>query len=199
MHNAEGDRTKFIVGLGNPGRRYANTRHNLGFAVVDVLVTRWRAGDGERAFGGRFYHARLQRGPRQRLAMLLKPLTHMNRSGRAVREMSDFYKADPVQILVVLDDLALPVGRLRARTEGSAGGHNGLADVLEALGCTRMPRLRIGIGPARQGMDSVDFVLQPFEPGEMDIIEPAVQQAADAVEDWFFNGIQFMMDKYNGN
>lgn len=199
MHNGEADRTKIIVGLGNPGRRYANTRHNLGFAVADVLVDRWQAGQGKKAFGGQFYHARLQRGPKQRLAMLLKPLTYMNRSGRAVREMSAFYKADPDQILVVLDDLALPTGRLRARVGGSAGGHNGLADVLEALGRTQTPRLRIGIGQAPPNMDSTDFVLRPFEADEREIIETAVQQAADAVEDWVFNGIEFVMDKYNGN
>ena len=199
MHNGEADRTKIIVGLGNPGRRYANTRHNLGFAVADVLVDRWQTGKGKDAFGGRLYHARLQRGPEQRQAMLLKPLTYMNRSGWAVQEMSAFYKADPDQILVVLDDMALPTGRLRARAGGSAGGHNGLADVLEALGRTQMPRLRIGIGQAPPDMDSADFVLRAFEADEKEIIETAVQQAADAVEDWVFNGIQFVMDKYNGN
>jgi PTH1 family peptidyl-tRNA hydrolase len=113
--------------------------------------------------------------------------------------MSAFYKADPDQILVVLDDLALPTGRLRARAGGSAGGHNGLADVLEALGHTQMPRLRIGIGQAPPNMDSTDYVLRPFEADEREIIETAVQQAADAVEDWVFNGIEFVMDKYNGN
>ncbi len=198
MHNGEADRTKFIVGLGNPGRRYANTRHNLGFAVADVLVDRWQTGRGKRAFGGKLYNARLQRGTKQQMAMLLKPLTYMNRSGQAVREMAAFYKADPDQILVVLDDLALPTGRLRARAGGSAGGHNGLADVLEALGHTQMPRLRIGIGPARPDMDSADFVLRPFEADEAEIIETAAKRAADAVEDWVFNGIEFVMDKYNG-
>ena len=198
MHNGEADRTKFIVGLGNPGRRYANTRHNLGFAVADVLVDRWQMGRGKRSFSGRLYHARLQRGTKQQMAILLKPLTYMNRSGQAVREMAAFHKADPDQILVVLDDLALATGRLRARAGGSAGGHNGLADVLEALGHTQMPRLRIGIGPARPDMDSADFVLRPFEADEAEIIETAVKRAADAVEDWVFNGIEFVMDKYNG-
>lgn len=199
MHNDEADRTRFIVGLGNPGRRYANTRHNLGFAVADVLVARWQAGQGEKAFGGQFWRARLQRQPKRRLAMLLNPLTYMNRSGQAVREMSAFYMADPDQILVVLDDLSLPTGRLRARAGGSAGGHNGLADVLEAMGHTQIPRLRIGVGPPPPDVDSADHVLRPFEAGETEIIETAVQRAADAVEDWVFNGIEFVMDKYNGN
>ena len=115
--------------------------------------------------------------------------------------MLGFYKVSPDvdKILIVLDDIDLKTGQLRARAEGSAGGHNGLADVLNALGIEQVQRLRIGIGPVAENMDPADYVLQPFGRNEIQIIEQAVERAAEAVEDWLFNGIEFVMDRYNGN
>jgi PTH1 family peptidyl-tRNA hydrolase len=194
----EADRTKFVVGLGNPSRQYARTRHNVGFAVLEALRRRWDLDEGRRAFEGRLNDARVQRpGTGVRRAMLLEPHTYMNCSGRAVRQMADFYKAACEDLLIVLDDMALPVGRLRARAEGSAGGHNGLTDVLAALGSEKVPRLRIGIGPPPGSMDPKDFVLSPFLDEELATIQQAVPRAAEAVEDWLFHDIAYVMDKYN--
>jgi len=127
----------------------------------------------------------------------MMPQTYMNRSGSAAAQMAGFYRADPADVLVVLDDMALPPGQLRARAGGSAGGHKGLADVLRAMGSNDVPRLRIGIGPPPPRMDAVDFVLTRFGPDETQDIEHAIQLAADAVGDWVFSGIEYVMQKYN--
>lgn len=198
MRNAEADRPRFVVALGNPGREYEGTRHNTGFEVLSVLRERWQLGSGRRAFHGRLYvghPVRADAGARK--VVLLAPRTYMNRSGLAAAEMTRYYKADCRDVLVVLDDLALPLGRLRARPDGSAGGHKGLADVLSALGSSEVPRLRIGIGQPPDQMDSVDFVLSRFRRDESETISSAVRSAADAVEDWVFRGIGFVMDNYN--
>ncbi len=188
-----------MVGLGNPGRRYAGTRHNAGFMVVEALGRRWRAEQPRSAFGGLLYDVRLGAPAvaAARRVMMLMPQTYMNRSGQAVRELTAFYKAAPDELLVVLDDMALPAGRLRARAQGSAGGHNGLADVLQALGTTAVPRLRVGIGQPTGGEDAVGFVLSPFGSDEAEVIEQAVEAAADAVADWVVHGMTFVMDRYN--
>ena len=202
MANCEGEKAKVVVGLGNPGRQYANTRHNVGFRVAGVLADRWVAGPPREAFGGQFCRARV--GPRrglplaaERVVMLLKPHTYMNRSGRSVRELTDFYKVACEDVMVVLDDMALLPGRLRIRGFGSAGGHKGLSDVLAAMGTDMVPRLRIGIGQPGEFMDTTDFVLSPFGPGEAETIADAVDRAASAVEDWLFKGLNYVMDKYN--
>ncbi|MFB3894323.1 MAG: aminoacyl-tRNA hydrolase [Phycisphaerae bacterium] len=192
------DKTKFVVGLGNPGHKYAADRHNVGFAVLAALERRWKFGRGREAFSGVLCDARVSRpGESERRVMLLAPQTYMNCSGRAVRAMADFYKAAPRDILIVLDDMALPPGRLRARAEGSAGGHNGLADVLAAMGTTAVPRLRIGIGAPPGAADRKDFVLSPFAGDEVETMKAAVELAAAAVEDWVFGGIECVMAKYN--
>jgi len=188
------------VGLGNPGRKYAATRHNVGFGVVEALVQRWDAPDGREAFGGVLYDARptAPDGTGWRV-MMLTPLTYMNDSGRAVRELTAFYKAQLDEIMVVLDDMALLTGQLRARRAGSAGGHKGLADVQAALGSEEVPRLRIGIGAPPEYMDATDYVLAPFGDDEAQTIRRALTRAAGAVEDWVFNGIEYVMDKYNAS
>jgi peptidyl-tRNA hydrolase, PTH1 family len=195
--DADTDRPKFVVGLGNPGRAYAQTRHNVGFQVVDVLRRRWQVPDGRAAFSGSFYDARVHREGRMARVMMLEPMTFMNRSGMAVRQMVDFYKASPEDLLVVLDDMALPVGRLRARTEGSSGGHNGLSDIMAALGTQVFGRLRIGIGQPATTSQWKDFVLSSFSPQEAELIRLAVDQAAQAVEDWVFSGMSYVMERYN--
>lgn len=197
MRKEAEDRTLFVVGLGNPGRRYAATRHNVGFRVVEALARRWQAGPPREAFGGRLHDARAVRAGRERRVMLLAPQTYMNCSGRAARELLTFYKAAREDLLVVLDDLALPPGAMRMRGEGSSGGHKGLDDVLEALGGQDVPRLRLGIGGPPPGMDPADYVLQDFRPEEEDVIGRTINLAADAVEDWVFHGVEYVMNAYN--
>ena len=191
------DSPRFVVGLGNPGRRYRGTRHNVGFCVAEVLHERWRLGRPRDGFGGRVADGRVARGGQEARVTVLCPQTYMNRSGRAVGELVSFYKAAPAALLVVLDDLELPLGRLRLRAQGSAGGHNGLDDVLRALGTRTVPRLRVGIGRPPGSWDPVDYVLAPFRDDEREAIDVAVQQAADAVEDWIFDGIDAAMERTN--
>jgi PTH1 family peptidyl-tRNA hydrolase len=192
------DRRLFVVGLGNPGRQYAQTRHNVGFRVVDLLASRWRAGEGKAAFGGQVWEVR-PAGPQgaSRQVVLFEPHTYMNRSGQAVRELAAFYKAEADEMLVVLDDMNLPVGRVRLRGEGSSGGQKGLADVVGQLGTLAVPRLRIGIGSPPGQMDGADFVLSKFAPEDLEVIETAIQVAADAVNDWVFRGMNYAMETYN--
>ncbi len=187
--------TKIVVGLGNPGLRYVQTRHNVGFEVIDALRRRWKLDRGRKAFGGVLTEARGVAGADR--VLLLEPHTYMNLSGTAVVELATFYKVPASDVLVVLDDLALPLGRLRARADGSAGGHKGLADVIRGLGTDKVARLRLGIGPQPPYMDSVDFVLQSFTPQEWIEIQIAVNVAAEAVENWVRDGITRVMDKYN--
>jgi len=191
------DRAKFVVGLGNPGTKYAGTRHNVGFRVLEIVRDRWRPGAGREAFDGRLYDARPSRGGESRRVMLLAPQTYMNASGRAVRRLADFYKAEPADVLIVMDDLALPLAALRLRPSGSAGGHNGLADILRAMGTDQVPRLRIGIGAKPPGWDQADYVLSRFRPDEREEIDVAIRLAADAVEDWVFDGMDAAMEKHN--
>lgn len=195
----EAEKTRrFVVGLGNPTPEYEQTRHNVGFLVLDALRQRWMLPRPDKRFSARVADARVTRGDDEKRVLLMWPQTYMNRSGRAVQPMLGFYKARPEHCLVVLDDMALPLGRLRGRAGGSPGGHNGLADVVRALGTRDVPRLRIGIGaPPDARMDSVDYVLGRFRPEELDVIRGAVQRAADAVEDWVFHDIRTVMDRYN--
>lgn len=193
----DSDKPKFVVGLGNPGRAYAQTRHNVGFMVVQALRQKWQVPEGRTAFLGSLYDARVQRQGQAARVMMFEPLTFMNRSGMAVRQLADFYKAAPEDVLVVLDDMALPVGRIRARAEGSPGGHNGLADITAALGTQQFARLRIGIGQPTTTSQWKDFVLSTFTPQEIELVRLSVNIAADAVEDWVFRGIGYVMERYN--
>jgi PTH1 family peptidyl-tRNA hydrolase len=184
------------VGLGNPGRKYRDTRHNVGFDVIGLLAQRWSLGQPTERFNGWVLDGRV--GDDATPVTMLAPQTYMNRSGQAVRQMLDFYKASPHDLLVVMDDMALELGRLRFRTDGSAGGHNGLADILQALGSDEVPRLRVGIGQAPGRMDPADWVLGKFTAKEREIIDVAEQQAADAVEDWLGETPpQKIMETYN--
>jgi PTH1 family peptidyl-tRNA hydrolase len=186
---------KFVVGLGNPGRKYRRTRHNVGFEALAELIARFSADGPREAFAGELWQARPAGLDEQ--VLLLAPQTYMNRSGRAVAEMLRFYKASPGDLMVVYDDMALEAGQLRCRQGGSAGGHNGLADVIAALGTDEVPRLRIGIGAAPPRMDAADYVLGKFTEDEIAVIGPAVDAAADAVQDWLRHGIRYVMDRYN--
>lgn len=184
---------KLIVGLGNPGAKYTGTRHNVGFEVVDYLA----AGPGCSAFREKFeaFVSEFKEGDEN--VLLMKPLTFMNLSGRAVRAAADFYKLTPEQVLVVCDDFNLPLGKLRVRVKGSHGGQNGLRNIQEQLGTDAYPRLRIGVGEPSVG-DAVDHVLSKFKPGERSAIEDAVATAAQAALVWVRQGAEACMNRFNG-
>lgn len=181
-----------IIGLGNPGRNYANTRHNIGFVVVDELARRGGASTARKRFRSELIDTRLPAGK----VTLVKPQTYMNESGHAVREVRNWYRADLEQILVVVDDLDLPFGELRLRQRGSAGGHNGLKSIIGQLGTQEFPRLRVGIG---RGPDQARaHVLANFAPSEREQLPVVVSAAADAVELWMSEGIVAAMNVING-
>lgn len=184
---------KLVVGLGNPGRRYQKTRHNVGFAVLGELERRFGRTPPRSKFHGEVVEADLD-GER---ALLLSPLTYMNRSGLSVQEAKHFYRIPDEDLLVVCDDLNLPLAKLRVRPKGSAGGQRGLEDIIRRLGTEEFPRLRIGIGPVPEGWQWVDYVLSKFRPEEADEIEQAVQTAAGAVACWAREGIAACMNRYN--
>ncbi len=184
---------KLVVGLGNPGRRYQQTRHNVGFAVVGELARRFGQSNPRARFQGEVVEASIE-GQR---ALLLSPLTYMNRSGFSVQEAKQFYKIPEEEILVVCDDLNLPVAKIRVRSKGSAGGQKGLEDIIRRLGTEDFSRLRMGIGAPPEGWDWADFVLSKFTKQEADEIEQAVQRAADAVAFWAREGIAACMNQYN--
>ena len=182
-----------VVGLGNPGRRYQGTRHNIGFAVADEVARRRQAVfEGGR---GETLTARVGRGPGSLL--VVKPLTMMNLSGEAVAAVAGFYKVDPAAILVVADDVNLPLGRLRLRARGSAGGHNGFKSIIGCLGTEEFPRLRVGVGRGDPRRDLADHVLARFDDDEGEEVTQAIARAADAVDTFLAEGIEAAMNLYN--
>jgi PTH1 family peptidyl-tRNA hydrolase len=189
---------KVVTGLGNPGERYRLTRHNVGFRVVDLLADRWGlTGEGRVRDGAARLEAQLQ-DPEQRV-LLVKPLKFMNLSGAPVRAALRQTDADPSEdLLVVTDDVDLPLGRLRLRRDGSAGGHNGLRDLIAAFGSNEFNRLRVGIGRAGTARATVDHVLATFKPSERELADASIQAAADAVERWLREGIDVAMNEFNG-
>lgn len=182
---------KLVIGLGNPGAQYEMTRHNVGFRVVDELARRASAALTVERFHGWFAAADL-RGEK---VALLKPTTFMNRSGQCVQAAGRFYKAALEDVMIVVDDHALPLGRLRIRKSGSAGGHNGLKDIERVLGTDGYARLRIGIDPPLGNMAS--YVLSKFTEDEEKVIRDAVARASDAVECWLAGGIDMAMNRFN--
>jgi peptidyl-tRNA hydrolase, PTH1 family len=184
---------RLIVGIGNPGPEYAKTRHNVGFRVLDALAKRLNVSKQEARFRGVYAVA-----PIGDLKVgLLKPLTYVNFSGQAVSEAVKQLNLQPEQILVVLDDAQLPLGKLRMRPKGSSGGHKGLQSIIDALQTEEIPRLRVGIGSPPEGVDMVTFVLSPFEDDEELVIGEAVERAADAAIVWATEGINAAMQKFN--
>jgi PTH1 family peptidyl-tRNA hydrolase len=182
---------KLIVGLGNPGQKYAGTRHNVGFRVIDELARRWSIDLPQEKF-----HAWFGRGTLAgEQVVLLKPTTFMNRSGPAVLAAGRFYRLEPTDLLVISDDLALPLGRLRLRARGGAGGHNGLQDIIDRLGSDAFARMRLGIDPPIG--DPADYVLSRFSESEESIVAATCCRAADAVECWVERGTEFAMNRYN--
>jgi PTH1 family peptidyl-tRNA hydrolase len=184
---------KLIVGLGNPGRSYHGTRHNVGFAVADELARR-----REVAFEhGRANALTARVGRGAATLLFVKPLTMMNLSGEAVGGLAHFYKIDPSDIIAVADDVNLPLGRLRLRGSGSAGGHNGFRSIIACLGSDMFRRLRVGVGRGDPRRDLADHVLARFDPDEAEEVERAIARAADAVETFLAEGIEAAMNRFN--
>jgi peptidyl-tRNA hydrolase, PTH1 family len=182
---------KLVVGLGNPGRKYAGTRHNVGFDVVDLIAERhrlvWESAPTEA----------LQTRWRAESAIVAKPLTFMNLSGIAIGELLRFYKIELPDLFIVVDDINLELGRLRARPSGSAGGHNGLKSIISALGTEEFARLRVGIGRGDRPGGFADHVLAKFEPEEQAEIAEATRRAADAAELFVTDDIVSVMNRFN--
>ncbi|HBY95655.1 MAG: aminoacyl-tRNA hydrolase [Ardenticatenaceae bacterium] len=182
-----------IVGLGNPGSRYARNRHNVGFQVADLLAARHGLG-----FDRSQHQALVASGiiAGQRV-LLAKPQTYMNESGRVVAPLARFYKIPPEALMVIFDDLDLPQGTTRLRPQGGAGGHNGMRSLIDHLGTDNFPRLRIGIGRPPGQMDPAAYVLQDFRPEEEREMAVVRQEAADAIELWLREGLPAAMNRYN--
>jgi len=185
---------KLIVGLGNPGDRYRGTRHNVGFDVVDLAAKRLGL-----VFESCAVDALLakQRGPGATV-MLAKPTTYMNLSGIAVRDLCHYYRVDQEELLVVADDVNLPLGKLRARRHGSDGGHNGFGSIIEVLSTAKFDRLRLGVGRGDDRSDLVDYVLDRFSQEERKEIDCAIEQAAFAIDVFVEHGTDTMMKQFNG-
>ncbi|MCA9236140.1 MAG: aminoacyl-tRNA hydrolase [Planctomycetales bacterium] len=185
---------KLVVGLGNPGKKYEETRHNVGFEVLDRLAAECSADPPRNKFDGVLRQCRLGGDS----ARLLAPHTYMNLSGGSVLAAVDFYKLSLAELIVVCDDFNLPVGRLRIRASGSDGGQKGLADIARRLGSNGFARLRIGIGPVPDRWNAADFVLGKFTKAERPEIDLQVARATDAVRTWAAEGVDEAMCRYNG-
>jgi len=184
---------KLVIGLGNPGSKYVGTRHNVGFDVLSELARRFGVGQPQTKFQGEYQDFLIQ----SEKILLIAPQTFMNRSGESVWQFVRFYQPEPVDIVVVCDDMNLPTGRLRWRSSGSAGGQKGLNDIIQRLGHDQFPRLRIGVGRPPGRMDVTAWVLGRFREDEKENIEHAVVRAADSVERWIAEGIEPTMVEYN--
>ncbi|MGL6073710.1 MAG: aminoacyl-tRNA hydrolase [Fimbriiglobus sp.] len=185
---------KLLVGLGNPGAKYQGTRHNVGFDTVDYLAADPSCGPFRSKFQSLVADLKIGDEP----CLLVKPQTFMNLSGRAVREILDFYKLQASELFVIVDDFNLPLGKLRVRGQGSHGGQNGLRNIQECLGSDAYPRLRIGVGQPGSG-EAVDFVLSKFKPGERDKVEEAVAKAGQSAILWVREGLEACMNRTNAD
>ncbi len=183
---------KIVVGLGNPGNQYKDTRHNIGFLVVDELARRWNTPSWKRRYDAEVSEHRAL-GP----VLLVKPQTFMNLSGNSVREAAKFYKTPSTDIVVIHDDLDLPAGRLRIRERGGSGGHRGIESMLAQLGADDYVRVRFGVGRPPEGWESADYVLGRFAPNEQALIKEAIDKAADAVEAILKEGTAPAMNRFN--
>jgi PTH1 family peptidyl-tRNA hydrolase len=188
---------KLVAGLGNPGRDYERTPHNAGFRVVDLLANRLRADwKNARAFNAALCRATLDNGE---TLLLAKPLAYMNRSGGAIASLLRYHNGEPRDLLVVLDDANLPPGRIRIRADGSAGGHNGLDDIIQVLGSNLFPRIRLGVGRGAPGKDLADHVLGILPPGDQAALDAALPVAAGAAFEILHSGItQDLLTRFNG-
>jgi PTH1 family peptidyl-tRNA hydrolase len=195
---------KMIVGLGNPGSRYSQNRHNIGFQCVDFLAHRHSLDLGrvqQRAIVGDGWISRPSQPPgssTRAKVLLVKPMTYMNASGEAVAPLARFYQIDPADIIVVHDDLDLDSGKLRLRRGGSSGGQNGIKSIAQHLGTQEFPRIKVGIGRPPGRMDPAAYVLQDFSRNEEEAFTPLRAKVCDALECWLFSGIEAAMNQFNG-
>ncbi|MEQ8201799.1 MAG: aminoacyl-tRNA hydrolase [Syntrophomonadaceae bacterium] len=183
---------KVVVGLGNPGPEYRDTRHNIGFRVLEQLAARHRVQRQESKYDAIIGEIRI-RGEK---VLLVKPLTYMNLSGRSVQPLVHWHKLDLADLMVIYDDMDLPAGALRIRASGGSGGHKGMKSIIERLNTELFPRIRIGIGRPAQG-DAADWVLSRLSGTERELIQATVNKAADAVETWITSGLTEAMNAYN--
>ena len=199
---------KLVVGLGNPGKDYVGTRHNIGFEVLDAFAARlgWVASPGElNRLARKNFEAltfdgavQLSAGGTEKV-LLAKPMTYMNLSGRSVQAALAFYQLTPADLLVVLDDVALPCGKIRLRGGGSSGGHNGLKDIERALGTSQYPRLRVGVDAPPPRVPQRDYVLGRFSPEQRNLVDGAVTRATGAIATWIDRGINPAMNQFNAD
>ncbi len=182
-----------IAGLGNPGKEYEKTRHNAGFGAIDALAEKLGISVEEKKYKGLFGKGRIGAEP----VILLKPQTYMNLSGESVRAAADFYKIDPEHMIVIYDDIDLEVGRLRLRAKGSAGGHNGIKNIIAHMGTQEFPRVRIGVGAKPDRMDLADYVLGRFSQVEQSQMEDGYKEAAEAAAAIVEEGIEAAMNRFN--
>lgn len=193
LDNPRSTKMKLVVGLGNPGGKYVGTRHNVGYEILAELGRRHGTGRAKSKFQAELLEVNIAGAK----VVLLSPVTYMNLSGRSVRPCVDFYKIAKEDILVLCDDVNLPVGKIRVRAKGTAGGQKGLADVIRVMGGDDVPRLRVGIGEPPASWAMADYVLSKFTAKEIEEMKISVLNAADAVELWIASGIETCMNKYN--
>lgn len=184
---------KIIVGLGNPEKKYDGTRHNIGFAVLDRIADKYNISMDIKKHKGLFGKGIIE-GEK---VVLVKPMTYMNLSGECVREVADYYKAGPQDILVIFDDISLEPGKIRIRAKGSAGGHNGIKSIIAHLGSEQFARIKCGIGEKPKGYDLADYVLGHFSKDELEIIDSGIQRAQEACACILTQGIDAAMNKFN--
>ncbi|MGG3799692.1 aminoacyl-tRNA hydrolase [Metabacillus fastidiosus] len=184
---------KLIIGLGNPGKQYESTRHNVGFMAVDQLSDRLNIPLDRTKFNGLYGIAHIS-GEK---VILLKPLTYMNLSGECIRPLMEYYEVDDNEIVVIYDDLDIPTGKIRLRTKGSAGGHNGIKSMIQHLGTQQFNRVRVGIDRPSNGMTITDYVLGRFIEEEQADIQSAIKQSAEACEKWLTTDFNQVMNEFN--
>ena len=183
-----------IVGLGNPGRQYEATRHNMGFDVIDKLVEEYNVPQSGVKFNAMYGKGRIEGQP----VILMKPLSYMNLSGGPVRDMANYFKIDPeTEMIVIYDDIDLEPGQLRIRKQGSAGGHNGIKDIIRQLGTEKFLRIKVGVGAKPKGWDLADHVLGRFSTEDRKLVDEAIEKAAKAVDIMISQGVDAAMNEYN--
>ena len=185
---------KLIIGLGNPGKPYEHTRHNIGFDVIDELANKWNVALNQSKFNGMYATVHRPEGK----VILLKPLTYMNLSGECVRPLMDYFDIDVEDIVVIYDDLDLETGKLRLRGKGSAGGHNGIKSLIQHIGTQEFNRIRVGVNRPPAGMKVADYVLSKFSKDDQPIVNDAIEKCCEAVEMSLAKPFLEVMNRFNG-
>ena len=183
-----------IVGLGNPGKQYENTRHNVGFNIIDILADEYGISVNKMKYKALIGEGRVG----SEKVLLVKPQTYMNLSGETLIDIYNYYKVDMENIIVIYDDIDLDVGKIRIRKKGSGGTHNGMRSIIKCLGANDFPRVRVGVSKPKPGQDLADFVLSRFRKEESDDVELGLEKAAKAVDVMIRDNIDLAMNKYNG-